>query len=440
MNSMAQETVTKKNQSSVWEAVSRWLPLNSPDLEYWWKLTGPHVSHMMEAAGHSVEAQYNALLFHYAYIIPYLGHAPKRDGRLKWNSLLGNKGSPIEYSWKWNTTKADPDVRYCIEAIGPYAGRALDPLNQDASMEMMYRIADTVPTVDLTWTNHFVDILYDHNREKQAADGATSTILIAPEWLEKGFNLKTYFLPRRPTFGKNANGKGLLTLAEWEEHISHLDPNNKARKAMFDFLSNDPEGQSLTPYMLAVDNVKPSKSRLKLYFLGSHTSFTSVRRIMTMNGTKQVPEKYLQELRSLICAITGVSPDYPEDKELPSIKGNHTTWTKDNSGEVPDVLRHNVYYFDIAPGRTVPDIKFYIPVRDYGIKDHELAEHLINWMKSRGRGTYAGAYLDMLRYLNKYRKLEDSKGAHSYISCLIKDDGELDITSYLGAEAIVEGV
>ncbi|KAI1381282.1 dimethylallyl tryptophan synthase GliD1 [Hypoxylon crocopeplum] len=431
---MAQQTITRESSSPVWEAVSRWLPLANPDLEYWWKLTGPHVAHMMETAGHSVEAQYNALLFHYSYVIPYLGHAPKSDGRLQWNSLLGNKGSPIEYSWKWNTTKARPDVRYCIEAIGPYAGRALDPLNQDASIEMLHQLAETVPTVDLTWTNHFVDILFDHNRGKHAADGATSTILIAPEWLEKGFNIKSYFLPRR--LGKNASTKGLLTLAEWEKHMAHLDPDNKARKAMFDFLSNDPEGQYLTPYMVAVDNVKPSKSRLKLYFLGSRTSFASVRSIMTMSGYKQVPEEYLQKLRSLICAVAGVGPDFPEDQELPSISDDYTTWTKDNSGEVPEVLRHNVYYFDIAPGKSVPDIKFYIPVRDHSPKDYEVAGNLIDWMKNRGRGAYAGAYLDMLRYLNQYRKLEDSKCAHSYISCLIKGDGELDITSYLGAEAV----
>ncbi|KAI0435999.1 dimethylallyl tryptophan synthase GliD1 [Xylaria telfairii] len=428
---MAQQAVTRENLLAVWEAISRWLPLANPDLEYWWKLTGPHVAHMMEAAGHSVEAQYNALLFHYSYMVPYLGHAPKHDGRLQWNSLLGNKGSPIEYSWKWNTTKAGPDVRYCIEAIGPYAGRSLDPLNQDASMEMLHRTAEAIPTVDLSWTNHFVDILFDHNRGNLAADGATTTILIAPEWLEKGFNIKTYFIPRRP------DSKSLLTLEEWEKYMAQLDPNNKARKAMYDFISNDPEGQSLSPYMLAVDNIKPSKSRLKLYFLTTHTSFSSVRTIMTMGGYKKVREEYLQELRSLICAVAGVPQDFPEDQELPSTSNDHTTWTKDNTGEVPGVIRCNVYYFDIAPGKSVPDIKVYIPVRDYSPKDYELAGQLIDWMKKRNRGAYASAYLDMLRYLNKYRRLEDSKGAHSYISCLIKEDGELDITSYLGAEAVV---
>lgn len=192
--------------------------------------------------------------------------------------------------------------------------------------------------------------------------------------------------------------------------------------------------------MLAVDNVKPSKSRLKLYFLASHNSFASVRSIMTMSGKKQVSEQHIQELRSLICAVSGVGPDFPEDQDVPFISDHYTNGTKNNFGKLPEVLHSYVYYFDIAPGKGVPDIKFYIPVRGYGPNDGELAENLMDWMKSRGRGEYTGAYLDVLRRLNQHRKLEDGKGAHIYISCLIKEDGELDITSYLGAEAVVEPV
>lgn len=61
--------MTKATSSAVWEAASQWLPLTNPDVEYWWKLTGPHMSHMMVASGYSVEAQYNALLFHYHWIV-----------------------------------------------------------------------------------------------------------------------------------------------------------------------------------------------------------------------------------------------------------------------------------------------------------------------------------------------------------------------------------
>lgn len=188
--------------------------------------------------------------------------------------------------------------------------------------------------------------------------------------------------------------------------------------------------------MLAVDNVKPSKSRLKLYFLASHSSFASVRSIVTIGGYKQVPEEHIQELRSLVYTLSGVGSDFPEDQDVPFISDHYTNRTKDNFGGLPEVLHSFVYYFDIAPGKSVPDIKFYIPVRGYGPNDSELAGNLIDWMKRRGRGKYAAAYLDVLGHLNQHRRLEDGKGAHIYISCLIKENGEMDITSYLGAEAV----
>ncbi|KAH7038344.1 aromatic prenyltransferase [Microdochium trichocladiopsis] len=429
-------------KSSVWDAVSRWLPPSEDqNVEYWWKLTGPHVAHMMHAAGYPVEAQYDALLFHYHYIVPYLGPSPSgRNGPPAWNCLLGNEGSPLEYSWKWNTSAADsrPDVRYCIEAIGKYAGRPRDPLNQDASIELLYRLKDAVPTVDLTWTNHFLATLFDHDRGKYADEAArgdrfSSTIFVAPEWLDKGFSVKTYFLPRR--LGTSVSAKG-LTLAQWEESFAQIDPGNKAREALFEYLTNDPEGQQLTPFMLAVDNVEPSKSRLKLYFLGPRNSFASVRSIMTLGGKKPVDEAHLQELRSLICAVSGIDEAHPEDQDTPFTAAHYTDGTKDNFGQLPEVLHNYVYYFDIAPGRSLPDVKFYTPVRGYGPDDAALAEGLMGWMEKRGRGQYNAEYLGVLKQLNRHRQLHDGKGAHIFISCLITKDGELDITSYLGAEAV----
>ncbi|RHZ54023.1 uncharacterized protein CDV56_106189 [Aspergillus thermomutatus] len=262
--------MTDQAVTPVWDAVSQWISVTNPDLEYWWKLTGPHISYMMVAAGYTVEAQYNALLFHYHWIIPYLGPALRNDSRPNWKSLLGNEGSPIEYSWKWNTAKGKPDVRYC---------------------------------------------------------------------------------------------------------------------------------------------------------------YASVRRIMSMGGRKQVAEEHLQELRSLICAVSGLDPDFPEDQERPFTSSHYTTATKDNFGELPEILHSYIYYFDIAPGKSVPDIKFYTPFAEW-------AGNLIDWMETRGRGKYAGEYLDVLEHLNQHRRLEDGKGAHIYISALIKNDGELYITSYLGAEAV----
>lgn len=97
--------------------------------------------------------------------------------------------------------------------------------------------------------------------------------------------------------------------------------------------------------MLAVDNVIPEKSRLKFYFQSPHTSFASVRQVMTMGGRIPVPEMQLQELRSLIAAVTGLDSDFPEDSEVPCIS-EYNPAAKDNFVEIDLLLSGYLYYFN----------------------------------------------------------------------------------------------
>ncbi|KAL2824223.1 aromatic prenyltransferase [Aspergillus cavernicola] len=426
---------TRNGQSTkAWASLSQYLPPRTPDLDYWWSLTGIHLAIMLEAGGYGIEKQYEALLFHYHWVVPYMGPAPTADGHLKWQSLLGVEGSPIEYSWKWNTPTSKPDVRFTMEAINEFTGSAMDPLNQEASREMLHRISAAVPSVDLTWVNHFFATLYDHDRSKyvsEAAAGAhfTTTIMTAAEFLPKGLNMKTYFIPRRLN-----QTSGQIPLSLWEESLVQLDPESSARAALHEFVETNPEGNLLTPFMLAVDDVVPAKSRLKFYFQTPHTSFASVREIMTLGGKIAVPEEQLRDLRTLISAVTGLPPDFPEDEEVPCAP-EYNPSAKENFVELPILLSGYLYYFDIAPGALLPDIKFYTPVRRYGRDDLSLARGIIDWMQSHGRGEYCSQYLSMLERLSPHRALDEGKGMQTYVSCLFRKNGELDITTYIGPEA-----
>lgn len=78
-----------------------------------------------------------------------MGPSPLAEGApRKWKSLLQPDGTPIGYSWKWNTTQSQPNIRYDIEPIGKFAGTKVDPLNQAALREMLHRLAEAMPTVD----------------------------------------------------------------------------------------------------------------------------------------------------------------------------------------------------------------------------------------------------------------------------------------------------
>lgn len=180
---------------------------------------------------------------------------------------------------------------------------------------------------------------------------------------------------------------------------------------------------------VAVDNVAPAESRLKFYFQTASSSFQSVRETMTLDGRIKVPEKRLQQLRSLISAVVGVEDDYPEDKQvLPTVqKGDEISY-------LPTGVNGFAYYFDIAPGSQLPDVKLYVPMHYYGHDDLSLANALTSWMKSNDRGQYCDRYMAMLERIAYHRRLDSRKGLQSYVSCMIKKD-DLDITTYLDPEA-----
>ncbi|KAL4993017.1 tryptophan dimethylallyltransferase-domain-containing protein, partial [Aspergillus recurvatus] len=265
---------------------------------------------------------------------------------------------------------------------------------------------------------------------QEAAAGAhfTTTVVVASEWTASGLRMKTYFVPRR--LGQSDT----LPMAEWEEAISQLVPDCASRAAMHDFLESSPEGRMLKPYMVAVDNVSPDRSRLKLYFHTPHTSFASVREIMTLGGRVAVPEAQLQELRTLISAVSGLATDFPESQEVPCSEDYHPS-ARENFAEMSMLLAGYIYYFDIAPGRALPDIKFYTPVRRYGPDDAALAEGITGWMAAQNRGQYCQRYKSMLKSLTPHRQLEEGKGIQTYVSCLLKKSGGLEVTSYIGPEA-----
>lgn len=381
--------------------------------------------------------------------VPYMGPAPKADGTpATWKSLLGLDGSPIEYSWKWNTAKSEPDVRYVTEPIGRYPGSHLDPLNQHALRELLQRISQSMPSSDMnmSWVNHFFARLYDHDNTKyiqEAAAGSSrstaTSVQLGTEFLRKGIGFKTYFFPRK--LGQVDD----VSISQYDASIGQLDIDDNAwdaRKALNDFLATSTEGKSLRPFSLAVDNVAPSKSRLKWYFHTLHTSINSVREIMTLGGRITGIDKQLGELEDLLKVVAGLPTDFPVDAEIPLPKKSdvYDQNAKENFGDLEDVLTGYLYYFDIAPGPgKLPEVKWFIPSRHYGPNDYELASALGNWMEVRGRGDYNARYMKMLNTLSEHRGLSAGKGLQTFISCLFKPNGDLDITTYLGAEAFHPG-
>ena len=57
------------HETQAWAALAPYLPSREADMEYWWQLTGRHIAALVDAAGYSMEKQYEALVFHYHWMV-----------------------------------------------------------------------------------------------------------------------------------------------------------------------------------------------------------------------------------------------------------------------------------------------------------------------------------------------------------------------------------
>ncbi|KAL3477681.1 tryptophan dimethylallyltransferase-domain-containing protein [Aspergillus californicus] len=413
-----------------WKFLSQTLPSRGADTDAWWRLTGRHLAVLLDAAAYPIEKQYECLLYHYHYAAPYLGPAPRAYGyTTQWKSMLQLDGTPFEFSWRWNTPDGAPDVRIGLEPIGPMAGTALDPLNHSSTREVLHKLSSAVPGVDLTLTHHFLSTLFDHDYAKYAeevAGGAQigTSLTFSLDFLRDSTGIKTYFQPRM------LNQHGSLDIPRWEAAFQKLHPDAPSRLALYEFIENSQEGKLLEPFCLSVDNCDLSKARLKWYFNSPHTSFTSIREIMTLGGRIPATDMRAQQFTDLFDLLKGLTnqpADFSEDSEFPAPFSNGVSTF--------DTLKGCVYFFDIAPGNPVPEIKIYFPVRNHCQNDLGATKNLISWLDSRDRGQYGPAFLRALEAVADYRRLDEGAGLQSFVSCQFKAEGDLDITSYFNPEA-----
>ncbi|KAI8956205.1 dimethylallyl tryptophan synthase GliD1 [Xylaria longipes] len=460
----------------IWKRLVQCLPPRTADCDFWWMLTGRHLAVMLEEAGASVGEQYAALTFHYHWVIPRMGPKPGVDGVIpgRWKSLLQADGTPIEYSWKWNTSRGRPAIRYAMEPIGEHAGTELDPLNQQATRQALHQLSQAFPETNLEWTNHFFSTLFDHDNTKLAQEDAagaklTTSTGIGVDFGANGMAFKTYFQ------GRKLNQPGFMPLEDW---IAAMQPllsekgemgTEGALGAFQDFLSSNPHGQPLRPFSLAVDCVSPEKSRLKLYMNTPRTSFASVRAVMTLGGrfSGDLVEKQLRDIRELLYAVLAVPEDFPDDAEIEQTYHRKALLAETASaapGTGPGTSRRRssgssngtktpppahtpgfVYYFDVAKGQALPKVKFNIPVRSYGRDELSTAKAVVDFMEARGRGAYGASFLRALEGLasgmggSASKALDQTRGLQSFIGLDLSSSGELGVTSYMavrGSDAI----
>lgn len=373
--------------------------------------------------------------------MPYLRRKPEDDSSYTWQSLLPVTVVPLEYSWKWDTANEGPEVRLTIEAFGELSGTRADPLNQAAVMELLQQTKATLPDFNQTWINHFCSTLFDKDKDKYIAEMQSgrgmhlqSTMLVAFEFGHTRTTTKTYLSPRK------LGQQGFAKLSEYMPAIQALGPS-RALDAVMDFLRSNPEGGYLTPFGVSFDNVEPTSSRLKLYFASPNTSYKALREVLTLggriSGTNFDIEKRIRAIHSLAKSLMVAPDNLPDDANISALAQPHSPNTGSAPG-TPNIVDERApllagfqYYFDIAPGADLPNVRFYVPIQKALVNDSAVVATLTDWMETQGHGQFCSNYVRMLEDLAGQRGLSECHGLHSFIGCLIRRDGEVDVTSYL---------
>ncbi|KAL6230047.1 hypothetical protein BDW75DRAFT_234723 [Aspergillus navahoensis] len=338
-----QDSVATKGNGSadtstlkVLDVVSKLEPSRGPSYAHWWKLTGPQLALMLQAAKYPIEKQFETLLFYYHWI-----------------------------------ATSGPNVRLTIEPINEVSGTRFDPLNQSPSLELLQRVADILP-------------------------------LVCFQFGRNGTTTKRYMSPRK------LGQQGFAPLPEFMSAIAALGPS----RVLTDSLNTSPEGPhlNLSCWRWTTSSPPPPDS-----------SSTSPRRAQATTDPQSpdsrrphftpILESKLRALHELVKAIMPFPPDLPDDadipvpKQAPALSAQEPADPSDMANQRPAFVAGYQYYFDIAPGTALPDIKFYLSIRKEKMNDRTVTTGLVNWMRAQGRGPFCDGY--------------------------IRENGYFDVTSYL---------
>lgn len=333
---------------------------------YWWRRSGYALAVFLYNAGYSSHGQYQALIFFAVVVGPSLGAAHEPSlGPNPWSSFMTDDGNPIELSWDWHTDNKLPTIRFSIEPVGVHAGTPRDPQNRYAASRFRRTLLQLPTRANVEWFDHFNDQFNCHGiADGSAEEGHSSQVFYAFDLAEDGITSKAYLFPG---FKARAMGQTNLTvLSQAIASAPYCTPDNLRALSVFEDFVTDSMTSALEMDMLAIDLIEPTASRLKIYFRSRETTFSSVRRIMTLGNRIATPEVVhgLQNLKRLWDVVLEREGSM-DDEPLPAV--DHRT---------AGIL----YNIEFCLGSALPNVKIYIPVRHYASSDKNIVHGLGDYM------------------------------------------------------------
>ncbi|OHE91112.1 aromatic prenyltransferase [Colletotrichum orchidophilum] len=359
--------------------VSSWLPALQNTISSLLNWTGSYPAHIQDSH----------LTFVREAVVPRLKQPPTTSDRLHY--ILTHNQSPYEASVAFASHKM-AKVRFTVQPLVDPSPAGDDPLGQKGLREKLEGLASTCGA-DRVWMDAFVDSVFLTaeeeaglvEREINGGSEATATDALPRQICYAGFDLepdeaengeaaigmKVYLFPQLQAL---ATGRKLVDITE--SVVTRLAEGDKEMLAGWEllrsFLVSHGE-DNINIYFLAIDCLAPyMEPRFKVYVHTHANSLASARHVFTMGG--RLPPSsadFLPQVWPLLMDMEDVPQDDMDLLEKPLNE--------------PDSKYCGLCFaFELSPGKSVPQVKIYVPIWQYSRDEAGLVERYERLLRTQG--------------------------------------------------------
>ncbi|TLD34837.1 aromatic prenyltransferase [Venturia nashicola] len=367
-------------------------------------------------------------------ILPFIRREPKS----KWTPTLTHRNTAFIPSV---TTRGDRpkdrNIRITIEPIGSEATLKKDKWNQEINLQVLEKLKEKLPTLDLELFTHFSKALFitpeDRWREfpqREMPEVSPSCFLAFDIDRAKGvlgIGPKAYLFPKLKSLQTGISPGSIIEEAMVQLHDDDIFDVLSPLEFVMEYLQEPGSALTLNDVeMIAFDLLTMErKPRVKIYARSWRNTFEAAEDVYMLGGLLPENREQLDALEEFWKLL------FNDELETANWKS-----TPLKPLDKKDEKSAFIYSFEITPGELVPEMKVYFPMWCFSTSDKDLRRRLDLFFKLKGWAGLIGEYDKDVGTIFPERYVEKKNGLHTYVSYAKNMEDEDYVTVYWAGEAV----
>jgi DMATS type aromatic prenyltransferase len=276
-----------------WRVLGQALWFPSRDQELWWLHTAPFFNSLLTQCGYQIHEQYHYLCVYYKHFLPVLGPFIRPGIEPDHLSCFTPEGYPFELSVNFQENRSL--LRLGCGPVGAFAGTEHDPMNKFATRELLVKLAQLDPNINLVWFDYFDSQLSLPAEEARVASEQLiphlrNTNEVAFDLKDRAMVPKSYFFVK-PKSIVTGIPTGIQAFKAMEGLNAGFGTSlSLLKEHLLPYLDGRDTGSPATEvFLIGFDCVVPEMSRLKLYVCNTHLCLANLRSFWTLGGCLSDP-------------------------------------------------------------------------------------------------------------------------------------------------------